>query len=75
VCLGTPGRVVERSADHPELARCDVDGVVRNINIALLEDDPPACGDWVLIHLGFALERMTEGEAAEILALAEGLPA
>jgi len=75
VCLGIPGRVVERSADHPELASVDIDGVVRNINIALLEDDPPACGDWVLIHLGFALERMTEGEAAEILALAESFPA
>jgi hydrogenase expression/formation protein HypC len=75
VCLGIPGRIVERSADHPHLASVDVDGVVRTINVAFLEDDPPANGDWVLIHLGFALERMTEDEAAGILALVEGLPA
>jgi hydrogenase expression/formation protein HypC len=68
MCLGIPGRIVERSADHPDLARVDVEGVIRDINMALLEDDPPQPGDWILIHLGFALQTMTEAEAADALA-------
>jgi hydrogenase expression/formation protein HypC len=68
MCLGIPGRIVERSADHPDLARVDVEGVVRNINMALLDDDPPQPGDWILIHLGFALQTMTEAEAADAFA-------
>jgi len=68
MCLGIPGRVVEQSPDHPDLARVDVEGVVRDINMALLDDDPPKAGEWILIHLGFALQRMTEAEAADALA-------
>jgi hydrogenase expression/formation protein HypC len=68
MCLGIPGRIVEPSADRPDLARGDVEGTIREINMALLEDDPPQPGDWILIHLGFALERMTEAEAQETLA-------
>jgi len=70
MCLGIPGRIIARSTEDPELARVDVEGVIRDINLALLEDDPPAPGDWVLIHLGFALERMTEEEAREVFATA-----
>lgn len=70
MCLGIPGRIIERSPDQPDLARVDVEGVVRTINLALLEDDPAQPGDWVLIHLGFALQKMTEAEANEILATA-----
>jgi len=70
MCLGIPGRIVERSADHPDLARVDVEGVVRDINMALLEDDPPQPGEWILIHLGFALERMTAEEASDAFATA-----
>ena len=65
MCLGIPGCVVERRTDHPDLARVDVEGVVRDINLGLLDEDPPGPGDWVLIHLGFALQRMTEQEAQE----------
>jgi hydrogenase expression/formation protein HypC len=68
MCLGIPGRIVDRSADHPDLARVDVEGTIREINLALLEEDPPQPGDWILIHLGFALEKMTEAEAYETLA-------
>ena len=68
MCLGIPGRIVEPSADRPDLARVDVEGVVRDINMALLEDDPPKPGEWILIHLGFALQKMTEAEAADTLA-------
>ncbi len=66
MCLGIPGRILEIPIDQPELALVDVEGVVRGINVQLLADDPPAPGDWVLIHLGFALEKMTEAEAAEV---------
>jgi hydrogenase expression/formation protein HypC len=65
MCLGIPGRLVEPPGAHPDIARVDVEGVVRDVNIALLEDDPPRVGEWVLIHLGFALQRMTEAEVAE----------
>jgi hydrogenase expression/formation protein HypC len=65
MCLGIPGRVVEtpRGAD---LARVDVAGVVRDINVALL-DGPLEPGDFILIHSGFALERLTPEEAREAL--------
>jgi hydrogenase expression/formation protein HypC len=65
MCLGIPGRVVELPSDHPDIGRVEVEGVVRNINLALLEDDPPAPGEWVLIHLGFALQKMTAAEVED----------
>jgi hydrogenase expression/formation protein HypC len=65
MCLGIPGRVVELPTTHPDIGRVDVEGVVRDINLALMDDDPPQVGDWILIHLGFALERMTEAEVAD----------
>lgn len=65
MCLGIPGRVVELPTDHANLARVDVEGVVRDVNLALLEDDPAVPGEWVLIHLGFALQKMTEAEVAD----------
>ena len=68
MCLGIPGRIVEIGTDHPGMARVDVEGVVRDINLALLDDDPAVPGDWVLIHLGFALEKMTAEDAAEVRA-------
>jgi hydrogenase expression/formation protein HypC len=76
MCLGIPGRVVEFRTDHPGIARVDVEGVVRDINLALLQDDPAELGDWVLIHVGFALQKMTEAEAQEarstLMVLGEG---
>ncbi len=65
MCLGIPGQVVGLSDEHPDLARVDVEGVVRNINMALLDEDPAAPGDWILIHLGFALQKMTEEEVRD----------
>jgi hydrogenase expression/formation protein HypC len=62
MCLGIPGRIVDLTADHPDMARVDVEGVIRDIHMGLLEDDPVAPGDWVLIHLGFALQKMTQQE-------------
>lgn len=69
MCLGIPGRVVDLPADRPEIARVEVDGRLRDVNVMLLEGARPQPGDWVLIHLGFALQTMTEAEAAETLSL------
>jgi hydrogenase assembly chaperone HypC/HupF len=71
MCLGIPGQVVEVLADYDDqLALVDVQGAQRRINLGLLEPDQVALnpGDWVLIHMGFALERIDETEAKEALA-------
>ncbi len=65
MCLGIAGRIVELRSDRPDLARVDVEGVLRDVNLSLLEDDPARPGEWVLIHLGFALEKMTKQEVDE----------
>jgi len=64
VCLGIPGQVVEVLEGYEgQLALVDVEGMARKINIGLLEGDLLGPGDWVLIHMGMALEKM-EPEAA-----------
>jgi hydrogenase expression/formation protein HypC len=70
MCLGIPGQVVELDAGSEQLARVDVAGVRRTINIALLEDEGVDVGDWVLIHVGFAMSKIDEEQAAVAL---EGL--
>jgi hydrogenase expression/formation protein HypC len=73
MCLGIPGEVVELVADQPDLAKVDVSGVRRMINIGLLSDDPPVPGEWVLIHVGFALSKIDEDEAAAALEFLQGI--
>ena len=68
MCLGIPGRIVEMHPEVDHLARVDVSGVGRMINIGLLEDEHLAPGDWVLIHVGFAMSKIDEHEAALALA-------
>ena len=63
MCLGIPGEVVEILADRDDLAMVSVEGVKRVVNVGLLEDEPLAPGDWVLIHVGFALSKIDEREA------------
>ena len=53
MCLGIPGQLVELVDGNDQLARVDVSGVTRIINIGLLEDEGLQRGDWVLIHVGF----------------------
>jgi hydrogenase expression/formation protein HypC len=64
MCLGIPGQIVSLNAGHEHLARVDVSGVGRTINIGLLEDEHLVQGDWVLIHVGFAMSKIDEAEAA-----------
>jgi hydrogenase expression/formation protein HypC len=68
MCLGIPGQLVEFVASNDHLARADVSGVTRVINIGLLEDEPLRAGDWVLIHVGFAMSKIDEEEANLALA-------
>ena len=70
MCLGIPGQVIELLEVHEHLARIDVSGVGRVVNIGLLEDEHLAPGDWVLIHVGFAMSKIDEEEAQRAL---EGL--
>jgi hydrogenase expression/formation protein HypC len=69
MCLGIPGRIVSVEPGN-DLAQVDVAGVVREINLALL-DGPFLPGEYILIHSGFALERMTEEQAREALTVFE----
>ena len=73
MCLGIPGEVVELYSDRADLAMVDVSGVRRAINIGLLEDEKIQPGDWVLIHVGFALSKIDEEEAAGALAFLQGI--
>jgi hydrogenase expression/formation protein HypC len=72
MCMAIPGKVVELlPGSGDQLALVDVVGVKRRINIGLLEGEPPAPGDWVLIHVGFAMSTVDEHEAAEALRMLE----
>ncbi|MDX1425646.1 MAG: HypC/HybG/HupF family hydrogenase formation chaperone [Kiloniellales bacterium] len=71
MCLGIPGQIVEITDAQRKLALVDVSGVKREVNIACIVDDrhpvPDCVGDWVLVHVGFAMSRINEQEAAETL--------
>ena len=65
MCLGIPGQIVELVDTHHHIAKAEVSGVRRNVNIGLLAEGPDAVGvgDWVLIHVGFAMAKIDEEEA------------
>lgn len=65
MCLAIPGQIIEVVDGANRLAKVDVAGVKRTINIGLLDDDGVGAqsGDWVLIHVGFAMSRVDEDEA------------
>ena len=75
ICLAIPGQVLEVVDAHNRLAKVDVAGVQRTINIGLLDEDGVGAvpGDWVLIHVGFALSKVDEEEAQETLSLLQGM--
>ena len=68
MCLGIPGRIVKIDDVAKKLATVDVSGIKRQVNIACIvnEEHPVAScvGDWVLVHVGFAMSRIDEHEAA-----------
>ncbi|MGH8918336.1 MAG: HypC/HybG/HupF family hydrogenase formation chaperone [Acidimicrobiales bacterium] len=77
MCLGIPGQLVEMPGDRPgpttDLAKVDVCGVQRTINIGLLSDEALEVGDWILIHVGFALSKIDEDEARASLGMLAGM--
>jgi len=75
MCLGIPGRIVEIVNTDFQLARVDVAGVRRAVNVGLVMDDGLAVGDWVLIHVGFAISKIDEAEAHRTMEFLEGLGA
>jgi hydrogenase expression/formation protein HypC len=77
MCLAIPGQILEVVDDANRLAKVDVAGVKRNVNIGLLDDDgdPARPGDWVLIHVGFALSKVDEQEAIATRKMLEGMGA
>jgi hydrogenase expression/formation protein HypC len=75
MCLAIPGQIVEIVDPANRLARVEVAGVCRTVNIGLLEEDGVEEGDWVLIHVGFAMSRVDEHEAHATLRLLEDMDA
>ncbi len=73
MCLGIPGQIIEITDTDNLMAKVDVGGVQRPVNIACVVDEAHpanAClGDWVLVHVGFAMSRIDEAEAQKTLAL------
>jgi len=67
MCLGIPGKVIEMVDDANSIAKVDVSGVRRNVNVALVRPEGIGPGDWVLIHVGFAMSKIDEAEAQETL--------
>jgi hydrogenase expression/formation protein HypC len=77
MCLGIPGEVIALMADVPDLAVVRVEGVERPINVGLLREESDGVldlvpGEWILIHLGFALSKIDEQEAKQSLAWVTG---
>jgi hydrogenase expression/formation protein HypC len=68
MCLGIPGQVVAFLEETDQLAKVEVTGVTRNINIGLVKDEGLEVGDWVLIHVGFAMSIIDEEEAEQAMA-------
>jgi hydrogenase expression/formation protein HypC len=73
MCLGIPGQIVEIIDAQKKLAKVDVSGVKRQINLACIVDEEhpvESCvGDWVLVHVGFAMSRINAEEARKTLEL------
>jgi len=77
MCLAVPGQVVAMVDERNRLARVDVVGIERNVNVGLLDTETGGVrpGDWVLIHVGFAISKIDEAEAQLTLRLLEELGA
>jgi hydrogenase expression/formation protein HypC len=73
MCLAIPGKIVEIVDVENQIAKVEVGGVRRNINIGMLEQDAVGLGDYVLIHVGFAMSKVDEKEALETLRLLQEL--
>ena len=73
MCLGIPGQIVEFVDDEKNIAKVEVSGVKRNVNVALVKEDGIEIGSWVLVHVGFAMSKLDEKEAKETLSFLKEL--
>jgi hydrogenase expression/formation protein HypC len=73
MCLGIAGQIIEILQEPRDLARVNVFGVERMVNVGLVENEGLNPGDWVLIHVGFAIAKMDEGEAKASMAFLRGM--
>jgi hydrogenase expression/formation protein HypC len=65
MCLAIPGRIVDISPDQPNTATVEVVGVRRKVDLGLLQNNLPLVGDWVLIHVAFAMRKISEDDALD----------
>jgi hydrogenase expression/formation protein HypC len=65
MCLAIPGKIIEIAPDNENSALIDVVGVRRRVDLSLLQDDRAVPGDWVLIHVGFAMSKISEADALD----------
>ena len=65
MCLAIPGKIIEIAQENPNWALVDVVGMRRRVDLGLLEDNRPVPGDWVLIHVGFAMSKISETDALD----------
>lgn len=68
MCVGIPARVVALEPAGPHTATVDVEGVQRNVNTIMVDDEGLEIGEWVLLHVGFAMSKIDAAEAEETLA-------
>ena len=73
MCLAIPGQITEIVDKDNQIAKVEVSGVRRNINVGLLSPEQAQVGNWVLVHVGFALSQIDEKEAHETLELLRGM--
>lgn len=73
MCLAIPGKIVSSTLEDEQSAVVDVLGVRRRVDLGLLQDDAPVVGDWVLIHVGFAMSKISEGDALDQLRMLAAL--
>jgi hydrogenase expression/formation protein HypC len=75
MCLGIPGQIAEIVDEQCQIAKVEVSGVKRSVNVALLAEEGIKPGDWVLIHVGFAMSKIDENEAQETMKLLQSMGA
>jgi len=71
MCLAIPGKIVEIIDEENRIAKVEVGGVRRNVNVGMLDREEALVGNYVLIHVGFAMTRIDEQEAQETLRILE----
>jgi hydrogenase expression/formation protein HypC len=71
MCLAIPGKIVEIVDEENSIAKVEVGGVRRNVNVGMLDREDATVGNYVLIHVGFAMTRIDEHEAKETLRVLE----